>query len=343
MSAGLVLALTTSARADGPLPRLAGPALPGPAHLQLILSGSPPVIVDVDTGSARTVPGVTTSRFSQVQLVPIAGGALAIVHQACDPCAGGKLRFATNAVGFRIGVDGSVERLGSGRSFLPSRNGTSVWVLGRDAADRCTLRLEPSIRPARAVRCGLLLEDGETGLRMSTPDGEVLLDARTARARPASGGGRVDPRDDYAIRTSGDPMLEEERLHLDHLGTRASRNLRWPSILTWYGGWAARPQGSLIALEFADPAYPGPAQAEDFWLLDPATRTFSHLPGFPAQVDLKFSTWSWLDDGRLVLYLQGGGRTVVGLWQPGWKAVAVVPVALPADVGPLGPFVAVAG
>ena len=89
--------------------------------------------------------------------------------------------------------------------------------------------------------------------------------------------------------------------------------MRWPSILTWWGGWSRQPHGDLIALEFGDPAYPGPAQAEDFWLFNAATGRFRHLPG-------------WIDDGRLVLLLQGGGRTVVA-------------IELPAGSGALGGFV----
>jgi hypothetical protein len=313
------------------LPRLEGPAFAGPTHLHLIVASAPPTIVDVDTGAVRAVPGVTTSPFSQVRLVPIAGGALAIVHQACDPCVAGSVRYATNAIGFRIRLDGSIERLGSGRSFVPARSSTAVWVLARDAGDHCSLRLEPSLRPARRIPCGVLLADEDAGLRMSTPDGEAFLDARTGLVRAAGGGGRILARDDFAIRLSGDGVRVEQRLHVDHLASGESRRVRWPSVLKWYGGWAQQPGGRLVALEFGDPAYPGPAQAEDFWLLDTATRKFSHLPGFPAQVRLKASSWAWSDDGRLVLLLEGGGRTVVAVWQPRSQTLPLVPVSFPVE------------
>ena len=119
--------------------------------------------------------------------------------------------------------------------------------------------------------------------------------------------------------------------------------MRWPSILRGYGGWAAEPHGTLLAVEFGDPAYPGPAQAEDFWLFDTATKRFSHLPGFPAQVDLKFSSWAWIADDRLVLLLRGGGRTVVAVWTPGSKTLPLVPIELPPATGGINPFVALAG
>jgi hypothetical protein len=340
-SLGLALALTATARAAGPLPPLTGPAFATPTHLHLIVAGAPPAIVDVDTGAVRVVAGVTSSPYSQMRLVPMAGGALAIVHQACRACPVQQITYATNATGFRIGLDGSVERLGAGWSFLPARASGGVWVLSRSPQGRCSLRLARTSRPSIAVPCGLLLEDGEDGLRMSTPRGEVFVNTQTGRVRPASGGGRVLARDDLAFRYTGEEALEEQQLYLDHLASGQSRRVRWPSILRWYGGWSRQPHGDLIALEFADPAYPGPAQAEDFWLYDIATGRFSHLPGFPAQVDLKFSTWGWIDDGRLVLLLQGGGRTVVAVWRPSARAIPLVPVELPAGSGALGGFVAI--
>jgi hypothetical protein len=342
VSLGLVPPLTSAAGAAGPLPRLTGPPFAAPTHLHLIVAGAPPAIVDVDTGAVRVVAGVTTSPYSQVRLVPMAGGALAIVHQACSTCPVQQITYATRATGFRIGLDGSVERLGAGLSFLPARASDAVWVLSRSAPGRCTLTLARTSRPSRAAPCGLLLEDGEDGLRMSTPSGEVFVNPQTGRVRPASGGGRVPARDDVAFRYTGAEALEQQQLSLDHLASGQSRRVRWPSILRGYGGWSRQPHGDLIALEFADPAYPGPAQAEDFWLYDLRTGRFSHLPGFPAQVDLKFSSWGWIDDGRLVLLLQGGGRSVAAVWRPGSRTIPLVPIELPAGSGALGAFVAIA-
>jgi hypothetical protein len=52
-------------------------------------------------------------------------------------------------------------------------------------------------------------------------------------------------------------------------------------------------------------------------MLDTTTGAFSHLPAYPAQVDIKFSSVAWTGDDRLVIVAQGGGRTVVGVWRPG--------------------------
>jgi hypothetical protein len=86
----------------------------------------------------------------------------------------------------------------------------------------------------------------------------------------------------------------------------------------------------LIAMDFADPAYQGSGtQVTDAWLLDPTTRRFSHLPGMPAAVSLKFTSMSWTTDGRLVMLAQIGSRDAVAVWRPGKKQIALRTVRLP--------------
>ncbi|MGI8714397.1 MAG: hypothetical protein ACR2NR_14720 [Solirubrobacteraceae bacterium] len=77
---------------------------------------------------------------------------------------------------------------------------------------------------------------------------------------------------------------------------------------------------------FADPAYPPPpretiAQASDIWLLNTATDTLSHLPGFPILTALKASGIAWTAAGRLVIISVGGGRTGIAIWRSGQRAL----------------------
>ncbi len=55
LAASLALAPAATSWPAGPLPPLTGPALPGPTHLHLVVSGSPPYIYDVDTDTARAI------------------------------------------------------------------------------------------------------------------------------------------------------------------------------------------------------------------------------------------------------------------------------------------------
>ena len=52
-------------------------------------------------------------------------------------------------------------------------------------------------------------------------------------------------------------------------------------------------------------------------MLDTNTGNFTHLPGYPAQVDIKFSDMAWTHEDHLVIIAQGGGRTVLAIWKPG--------------------------
>jgi hypothetical protein len=102
LGGGLVLALTATARPAGPLPRLTGPALAGPTHLHLVLSGAPPYIYDVDANAVREVPGVIASPHSLLSVTPSGNGALAAVWQACNPCAGDRITYAREWAAVRI-------------------------------------------------------------------------------------------------------------------------------------------------------------------------------------------------------------------------------------------------
>jgi hypothetical protein len=107
------------------------------------------------------------------------------------------------------------------------------------------------------------------------------------------------------------------RLSLLDLAGGTDRGLARPSYFANIVRVVPEPHGPLVAVDFGSPAFPGPAQTEDIWMLDTTTGTFTHLPAYPAQVDIKFSSVAWTGDDRLVIVAQGGGRTVLGLWKPG--------------------------
>ena len=132
---------------------LSGPPLTGVTHLRLIASENtgPAFIVDVDSGTARIVPGLGVPRnpstITGPQLYPLTaapGGALAVVTSApCQRC---------TSTEFFIGVDGSVRRVATLRvagtqDTAPAFDSTATWVLTRPRDGRCTLRLVPTRAP----------------------------------------------------------------------------------------------------------------------------------------------------------------------------------------------------
>jgi hypothetical protein len=239
----------TAFAAAEPLHVLPGSPLHGPTHLHLIVSGLPPLVLDVDQRTTRSVAGVTGGPHDTAWVTPVGDGALAQVE--CLSC-----RRRVRA--FLVHVDGTVRRIPTASPLVTAASARPRWTMTAQIATN-------------------------------------------ARDRVA--------------------LVDHERgVHL---------RLRWPSILGGIGGVLAQPGGPFLALTFADPAYPGPQQAEDLFLLDTRTGAITHVPGFPAQIDLKFSSMSWTHDGRLVMLLQAAGTTSVGVYRPGNRAVSLRRVRLP--------------
>lgn len=320
-----MLALTAVARPAGPLPRVEGPPLAGSTDLHLVISAAPPYIYDVDANIIRAVSTAAGPLDSWVR--PSANGAFVARSGCC----------VTDKVAYRIHLDGSVQRLAVGGSLAPASPSPGTWALRRTSAGHCRLSLVPGTRPSVRAPCRPLAGAGEAGVLMWTESGELLVDPRT---------GRVRARARRIVPIHGDLVLEEtgeQRLRLVDLATGNSRRVHWPSILGGLDEVVAEPHGSLVAVGFADPAYPGPAQASDVWILDTATGTSTHLPGMPAQVRLKLSSMAWTSDDRLVLLLKGGGRTVLAVWRPGSDTLPLRPVELPAHTGGSDTFVPLVG
>jgi hypothetical protein len=330
LGAVLVLALAATARPAGPLPRLEGPALAGPTHLHLVISAAPPYIYDVDANAVRAVSTAAGPLDSWVR--PSGKGAFVARSGCC----------ATNKVAFRIHVDGSVQRLAVGGSLAPASQSPATWALRRSSPGHCRLSLVPGTRSSVPAPCRPLAGAGEAGVLMWTNSGQMLVDARTGRVRARAR--RIVPlHGDLVLEETGEESLLEQHLRLVDLATGASRPVRWPSILGGLDEVVVQPHGKLVAVGFGDPAYPGPAQAFDVWILDAATAKYTHLPGLPAQVRLKFSSMAWTSDDRLVLLLEGGGRTVLAVWQPGSHTLPLRPVELPAHTGGSDTFVPLVG
>ena len=119
-------------------------------------------------------------------------------------------------------------------------------------------------------------------------------------------------------------------LTVTDLRSGGRRTLPWPSQIGSTDQAAVQPNGKLVAVDFADPAYQGSGtQVTDAWLLNPATGRLQHLPDMPAAVALKFTSMSWINDGRLVWLAQTEGHDVVAVWRPGQKRIAVRRIRLP--------------
>ena len=318
------------ARATSSQPRwMAGPPLHKPTHLRLIVSGNTPrvSIVDVDSGRVSTVRGLGLPQRYSLRgpmiwsLTATPGGALAVVwRQSCGHC--------LTLTSFRIRADGLARRTTAvtvnrhQQSTNATGSTTGFWVRTRLPSGRCTLKLVPSSRAAVAAPCGTLGADTAAGLVLERGGAVTLVDPWTGRARErvAIGiGGQFDflGHDMALIGSSPGGGASSYTLALMNLSTGARTRLRWPSSLHFGYSVIPDPHARLVAINFGDPADPGPRQASDLWLLDLRTGEFAHVPGYPIFEDLKFSGLAWTADGRLVIAAQGHGRTALAVYRPG--------------------------
>jgi hypothetical protein len=146
---------------------------------------------------------------------------------------------------------------------------------------------------------------GRTSLLFLTASGAHRL-ATPAEARAA----RMASLRFAVARGPGDRVTFVDR------ATWKRRVLPWRSILGYLDGALVQPHGRYVAIGFADPAYPGPPQAEDVFLLDRRRRSLTHVPGFPASIRLKFSSMAWAADGRLVLLVRDEDGARIGTYRP---------------------------
>jgi hypothetical protein len=224
---------------------------------------------------------------------------------------------------FFVGADGRAQREASGENLIPARGSRAVWTLTGNGHGGCTLRLVPSSRPPLPVPCGSLQLDTAAGLLLSSPRYEMVVDSSSGRVvKRVRVPGQIEPINGSLVLENSLPSVTVPgKLTLVDLSTGARRSLPWPSNLPTLQRIAVEPHGPLIAVGFVSDAYPGPQQANDIWLLNTATGTWTHLPDFPAQESIKASDFAWTSNDRLVVIAETNTdtstRVVLGIWQPG--------------------------
>jgi hypothetical protein len=322
----LVLLVAASVATAAPVPEpLRGVSLEGPTQLRLLVANNPPFLLDVDTGRRTRISGLKLGKQSVLGVHAAGSDAIVWVD---------RLNRATTGRRAAIYVvrrnEPRATRLATASQVAAAADGGAVWLKSYIDATHCTLRevsLDGSERRARPIPCAALLVDG--GSRPLVVDGTSVLD-------PSSGEKLLDASQLWVV--VGDLAVTSERsqgpLALTNLRTGERLPLRYPSRIAGQGGTdeaAVHPSGRLVALSFSDPAYNFPGtQVMDIWLLDPATRRYTHLPDMPAAVALKFTSMHWASDGRLVLLAETSEPNVVAVWKPGRKRIRVRPVHLPA-------------
>ena len=179
---------------------------------------------------------------------------------------------------------------------------------------------------------------GRTGLRFLLPleQGAVLLDVDRGTTTPA----RAVP-----IPTAGPtPLVAEEQPARRVRLAGTSRVVTLPSSPGQFSDGIMSPDGRWIVVRMGDPAWPGPRQLLDLWLLDTRSLRWQHVPSMPAPVSLKQTNIAWTTDNRLVVLGRfdrdpdvsiDNTKDVLAVWRPGDPSLALRSIRLPADGAPL--------
>jgi hypothetical protein len=298
---------------------LHGVALARLTGLRLLVADDRPFVLNVDTGRVTAVLDASGQPIISVHQV---GGAAVIWV--------GRRYLHADIYVVRRGATKPV-RIAIAWSVATSADGRAVWLKGYTDARHCTLRevgLDGRVRTsARPLPCSTRLEDAGAGAVLL--QGSSVVDPASGRTLLRTGGVWAIV-GHFALTTAGASLP----LRVTDLRNGQRWRVPWPSRVGGVDQAVVDRRTGLIAMDFADPAYQGSGtQVTDVWLLDPATRRLSQLPGMPAAVSLKFTSMSWTTDGRLVLLAQTAGRDVVAVWRPGWKQLAVRTVRLPVRDG----------
>jgi hypothetical protein len=293
------------ASAADPMPPLRGIRPSGPTGLRLLVGDT---AVDLDADRWHRVTGWRDATMVQA----VAVGSEVVLSAICPDC-----RLPRGEVfALRRGA-ASAERIGPGWLAAPAEDG--VWVHRYRTVDTCTLSkisltgrtvvaehpIDCALNPVRETELGLLVQD-VAGQRILDP-GSLRTIVPTQRI-VAVAGRRVLTMDD-------DGFVLSER------GTRT--RIPAPTSIGEPDGMVS-PDGRYVAVAFEHPAWPGPRQRLDLWLLDLTTLTWSRVPGMPLGVSLKDTVQAWAPDGRLVIlgeFWEVGQRLVY--WRPGQDDLTV--------------------
>lgn len=339
-SAGGAAPAARPGRPPEPLPRLSGPALAGPARLRLVASGNAGgvFVLDADRGTTQTVGGLGLGPAAGLYgpilagLWPAPGGVLAEVERsACSSC-------GTRTTVSLIGPGGGARRIASivlhgGSALVPAFDAATFWRLTWPNGAPCSLGPVYDAAPTVTVPCGRPAAATSAGVWIASNRRETIVDPRSGRvvatlaipAEPGRASWLYPLRGTLALEYSGPSTsftgIQRGDLSLVDLASGTRQRLAWPSWFRNVIRVVPEPGGPLVAVDYGSPAWPGPAQAEDVWILDTTRGSFTHLPGYPAAVAIKFSSVLWTGDGRLAIAAQGGGRAVLALWRPGMRTL----------------------
>lgn len=284
--------------------------------IKALLSTIPPTLFDSDKGPVGTpigYPGGDDRLYSvfRVGTTP--------VFLAYSPCSSNGANCEIAEVLVHTGPTTPPSSLGKASSFAEGADGQSIWLIRRDAPDKCRLQhvkltgAEIGHSQPAACTTGVRAES-KHGLLITINSGaaehtDVLIDPET---------GRTIQQQPEILAVVGDFMLLNGLADLTLVDLRdgSRKQVRGPSN-GHYPAMAASRDGTMLAVDFADPAWRSTnIQVRDIWLLKLPSLEWLHAPGMPYTTEnLNSGGLSWSEAGDLVLL-----DDVFAAWHPGEPA-----------------------
>lgn len=295
-----------------PIEFLDGVPLSSPSGL-VLLSGD--TIIDVDADAERRVDGLPVDE--DLVLGSVAAGKGAVVMVDCLVECGAPEVFAVD------------DQSGVARSIaigFPAPAPDGVWVKQYLSDTTCTLAkvsLDGTILSAeRPFDCDIsVVEETPMGLVVSMtqvgPEQGAILDPETLDTLLETG--RIHAViEDQVLSWDGDSFTLLDREIDSKTEIAPPTDVGEPS----YG--RISPDGRFIAISFEHPAWPGPRQRLDVWILEVATLEWTRLPSMPVAAALKATNEVWAPDGRFVIFgsFDEAGHAVA-TWRPGDRDLAI--------------------
>jgi hypothetical protein len=294
----------------------------GGIGITALLPTTGPTLFDADRGSTATPPGYPGGDLG-LSVVRVGKSA---VLTAYPTGAGSDDPFEVLVY---TGPASPPRSLGRAWSVAPAVDGAGVWLIRQDAPDDCRLHhvsldgaesghgQTASCRTqVRAETTHGLLITINSGAAEST---DALIDPETGRTVQQA------PR---IFGVAGDRMLLDglTELTLVDLRDNSRKQLSRPVVARTPTVVPSR-DGSVWAVDFADPAYRGTStQTHDLWLLRPDTLTWEHAAAMPFVTEhlKRGGGFDWSEDGDLVL-----ADGVLAAWHPGEPQWRLGKAALP--------------
>jgi hypothetical protein len=304
---------------NAPMRPIHGNLLEGRTGLRVVAAGSGSMaVLDVDRESVQPITGPPRSAHCSGPAIPV-GTSLAVT------------------AGCRVYVirTGSLraEPLATGEAVAATYDRRGVWVVTTPQRGKCALG---AVSLDGRVLARRIPVDCQVRPWAATPIG--LLVENTVRL-----GGKTVFRGDAIVQVIGRRVLTAEYgkpLRLTDVDTGKATEIPAPTQVGTASIGKVSPDGRWIAISYESPAWPGPRQRMDVWLLDTRSLRWSHVPSMPVPVTLKATDLAWSPDGRLVMlgtFDATGDKDmqetidILAVWRPGERQLRVRRIQLPAD------------